>query len=295
MRKLFVILAIVMAGASVMAKDVLYLKNGSVIKGEILEFNMGGNVKIQTSDGSLFVYGTDQVEKLEKESDSSQANSKIGQKTEVVKKQEGSSQAELIFTNEENNKFKKNFRHKGYRGFVDLGGFVGLDDAFDSYSAFMFSTSHGYQFCPWIFLGGGFGVNSYSYSGNAIFTDELGSQFGWSPYKGTGTFVPFYIDVRVSPIGNKRVTPFFGMKLGYSVSTMEKPNGGNVGGFYHQYSAGISVAILSNLGWYLSLGFSGQKINSSGLLVEINAEFATHAILKGHTLNGLAIQTGFDF
>ena len=95
------ILAIVMASASVMAKDVLYLKNGSVIKGEILEFNMGGNVKIQTSDGSLLVYETDQVDKLEKESDSSQANSKIGQKTEVVKKREGSSQAELIITNEE--------------------------------------------------------------------------------------------------------------------------------------------------------------------------------------------------
>ncbi len=293
MRKLFVILAIVMAGASVMAKDVLYLKNGSVIKGEILEFNMGGNVKIQTSDGSLFVYGTDQVEKLEKESDSSQANSKIGQKTEIVKKREGSSQAELIITNEENNKFKKNFRHKGYRGFVDLGGFVGLDDAFDSYSAFMFSTSHGYQFCPWIFLGGGFGVNRYSYSGNAMLTDELGHGLGSYAYKGTGIFVPFYIDVRVFPIGNKRVTPFFGMKLGYSVSTMERLDGDNIGGFYHQYSAGISVAILSNFGWYLSLGFSGQKINT--MLMEINAESATYAIVKGHTLNGLAIQTGFDF
>lgn len=284
-----------MASAPVVAKDVLYLKNGSVIKGEILEFNMGGNVKIQTSDGSLFVYGTNQVEKLEKESDSSQANSKIGQKTEVVKKQEGSSQAGLIFTNEENNKFKKNFRHKGYRGFVDLGGFVGLDDAFDSYSAFMFSTSHGYQFCPWIFLGGGFGVNSYSYSGNAIFTDELGSQFGWSPYKGTGTFVPFYIDVRVFPIGRMRVTPFVGMKLGYSVSTMEDvEDGGNFGGFYHQYSAGISVAILSNFGWYLSLGFSGQNISGLEKWVD-QAKYSGIDFVKGHTLNGLAIQTGFDF
>ena len=285
------ILAIVMASASVMAKDVLYLKNGSVIKGEILEFNMGGNVKIQTSDGSLFVYETDQVDKLEKESDVPQV--KIDVKPQVNDLPKESHSVDIIETDVESSNIWNDFRHKGYRGCVDLGGFFGLNNTFDSYSAFMFSTSHGYQFCPWIFLGGGFGVNRYSYSGNAMLIDELGHGLGSYAYKGTGIFVPFYIDVRVFPIGNKRVTPFFGMKLGYSVSTMERPDGDDIGGFYHQYSAGISVAILSNFGWYLSLGFSGQKINT--LLMEINAESATYAIVKGHTLNGLAIQTGFDF
>lgn len=285
MRKLFVILAIVMASASVMAKDVLYLKNGSVIKGEILEFNMGGNVKIQTSDGSLFVYETDQVDKLEKESDSSQANSKIGQKTEVVKKREGSSQAELIITNEENNKFKKNFRHKGYRGFVDLGGFFGLNNTFDSYAAFMLSTSHGYQINPYFYFGVGIGVNVYKYH----------SSYTWTELEDTDTFIPFYVDFRVFPIGRKRVTPFVGMKLGYSVSTMEEvEDGGNFGGFYHQYSAGISVAILSNFGWYLSLGFSGQNISGLEKWVDL-AKYSGIDFVKGHTLNGLAIQTGFDF
>lgn len=47
--------------------DVLYLKNGSMIRGKILEFVSGGNVKIQTADGSIFVYKADEVDKIVKE------------------------------------------------------------------------------------------------------------------------------------------------------------------------------------------------------------------------------------
>lgn len=47
--------------------DVLYLKNGSMIRGKVLEFISGGNVKIQTADGSIFVYKSEEVEKIVKE------------------------------------------------------------------------------------------------------------------------------------------------------------------------------------------------------------------------------------
>lgn len=277
------ILAIVMASASVMAKDVLYLKNGSVIKGEILEFNMGGNVKIQTSDGSLFVYGTDQVEKLEKESDVPQV--KIDVKPQVNDLPRESHSVDIIGTDVESGNIWNDFRHKGYRGFVDLGGFVGLNNTFDSYAAFMLSTSHGYQINPYFYFGVGIGVNVYKYH----------SSYTWTELEDADAFIPFYVDFRVFPIGRKRVTPFVGMKLGYSVSTMEDvENGGNFGGFYHQYSAGISVAILSNFGWYLSLGFSGQNISGLEKWVD-QAKYSGVDFVKGHNLNGLAIQTGFDF
>lgn len=48
-------------------KDVLFLKNGSVIKGKILEMVFGGNVKIETADGSIFIYKTEDVLKMEKQ------------------------------------------------------------------------------------------------------------------------------------------------------------------------------------------------------------------------------------
>ncbi len=48
-------------------KDVLYLKNGSIIKGTITEMNPSTGLKIKTADGSLFVFSMDEVEKMEKE------------------------------------------------------------------------------------------------------------------------------------------------------------------------------------------------------------------------------------
>ncbi|MDR0789751.1 MAG: TM2 domain-containing protein [Bacteroidales bacterium] len=48
-------------------RDVVYLKNGSIIKGQIVEQVFDSIIKIQTTDGSLFVYRQAEVEKIESE------------------------------------------------------------------------------------------------------------------------------------------------------------------------------------------------------------------------------------
>lgn len=47
-------------------KDALYLRNGSVIYGKLLEIS-DNQYKIQSSDGSLFIYPISDVEKFIKE------------------------------------------------------------------------------------------------------------------------------------------------------------------------------------------------------------------------------------
>ncbi|MBO4443848.1 MAG: hypothetical protein J5814_03645 [Bacteroidaceae bacterium] len=44
-------------------QDVVYLKNGSVIRGTITELKPSESISIQTSDGSIFVYKMDEVER----------------------------------------------------------------------------------------------------------------------------------------------------------------------------------------------------------------------------------------
>ena len=44
-------------------KDVLYLKNGSMIYGKLIEI-VDDKYKIQTSDGSIFIYKSNEVEKF---------------------------------------------------------------------------------------------------------------------------------------------------------------------------------------------------------------------------------------
>jgi hypothetical protein len=48
-------------------KDVLYLKNGSIIYGKLIEI-FEDQYKIQTSDGSIFIYKSSEVEKFAKKS-----------------------------------------------------------------------------------------------------------------------------------------------------------------------------------------------------------------------------------
>ena len=71
--KRFFILALValigfaMPAAAQQYQEVVYLKNGSVIKGTVIEQTPGQSVKVQTQDGSVFFYTMDEVEKVVKE------------------------------------------------------------------------------------------------------------------------------------------------------------------------------------------------------------------------------------
>jgi hypothetical protein len=51
--------------------DIVYLKNGSMIKGTIIEEKINEYLKIQTSDGSIFVYKISEVESIKKNTGSS--------------------------------------------------------------------------------------------------------------------------------------------------------------------------------------------------------------------------------
>ena len=48
-------------------QDVVYLKNGSIIKGTIIEQVPNESIKIQTADGSIFVYKMSEILKMTKE------------------------------------------------------------------------------------------------------------------------------------------------------------------------------------------------------------------------------------
>jgi len=48
-------------------RDAVYLKNGSVIKGIIIENIPNVSIKLQTADGSIFIYKYEEIEKFAKE------------------------------------------------------------------------------------------------------------------------------------------------------------------------------------------------------------------------------------
>lgn len=55
------------AFAQQQTQDVVYLKNGSIVRGQIIEQVPNVSLKIQTKDGSLFVYKMEEVERIARE------------------------------------------------------------------------------------------------------------------------------------------------------------------------------------------------------------------------------------
>lgn len=72
MRNLFFTFLLILAvtvGASAQSimQDAIYLKNGNVIRGTIVEYAIGGKVKIKTLDGSILNYTIDEITKFTRE------------------------------------------------------------------------------------------------------------------------------------------------------------------------------------------------------------------------------------
>lgn len=109
-------------------QEVVYLKNGSIIRGMIIEQVPNKSIKIQTADRSVFVYQMDEVEKITKELNQAQIPArKVKDRTS-----------------------------RGYMLLIENSAGFGTG----TYGMNMekFSVINGYRFNPYISLGGGTGL-----------------------------------------------------------------------------------------------------------------------------------------
>ena len=104
-------------------QDVVYLKNGSIIRGDIIEYTPNDTVKIMTTDGSVFVYDFAQVEKFAKE----QSISTINKNAYSVEKKSPWISGFLSFCIPELGQFYNGENRKGWVDLAtSLGGFTGM-------------------------------------------------------------------------------------------------------------------------------------------------------------------------
>ena len=67
MKKLYFLLLLAAAQITTSAKEVVYLKNGSIIKGDIVEIIPNKTLTVETADGSSFVCNYDDIDKITRE------------------------------------------------------------------------------------------------------------------------------------------------------------------------------------------------------------------------------------
>lgn len=122
------------AKAQTCPKDVVYLKNGSIIKGTLIEITPDKGVKIETADHSIFVYPLNEVDKIVKE-------------TTESGKEEPKAPAKIFV--------------KGYQAFIELGVIGNLGDADGNSSEGgmgKLNIINGYRFSNHLYAGLGVGV-----------------------------------------------------------------------------------------------------------------------------------------
>ncbi|MEO8069208.1 MAG: hypothetical protein ABI599_16030 [Flavobacteriales bacterium] len=142
---LFVLPAFVLAQENM--EDVIYLKNGSVIHGVIIEQVPNVSLKIQTADRNVFVFRIEEVDKITKEPLAGKA------------KPSGRSETAASFSNEE-------LKQRGYSAIAELNMGIGYN-GFGEKSSFGVQVINGYQVNPNLFAGIGIGLNQH-FSGVAF-------------------------------------------------------------------------------------------------------------------------------
>ncbi|WP_458410284.1 DUF481 domain-containing protein [Bacteroides congonensis] len=242
MRKLLLLLTLLLSISTYVAAqnytEVVYLKNGSVIKGVIIEQVPNVSLKIKTGDGSLIICQMNEVEKIIKEERYTR-----DYRTDI-----------------DNRKAARNTL-KGYKGFVDFGYIVDLSD-YDA-NKVEISTSHGYQFNNYFYLGGGVAADFYTDA------DLIA--------------VPIFVDFRANFI-NKKVTPFADIKTGYSV--------GDVEGAYVSTGIGVRFSLKGKKAINLKLEYNYQQHNDHGDYSYNNNYYSYD---YDYDLEGLGFKVGFEF
>ena len=234
-------------------KEVVYLKNGSIIKGMIIEEIPNKSLKIETSDGSIFVCDIKDVEKITKERVSSSSTSRnTNRRVTSVSTSTSWSSTDL----------GDKLDIKGYKGFVDLGYTAGVGDY--GTGRVELTTSHGYQFNSYLFVGGGTGFQYYHEA--ETFT------------------MPIFADIRANFMKGP-IVPFVGFKAGYTFDLSEDAGGL---GCYLSPSAGVKLAVSSGVALNLSVGYTAQMVNID--YEDYSGYYSGHV-----TLNGVSFKVGIEF
>lgn len=219
MKKLFTILLSAMMFAGVaFAEDVIYLNNGSVIKGTVTSEDEN-NVTVQTKSGATLEYKKLEVRKIDK-----------GESLSTVPAEP--KRAKYVDYETKDN---------GWWCAVELmgGGSVDVNYNPNLYNI-GFSFINGYRFNQWVRIGVGVGFRYYITTGNSFYTENqqyAGTSIyepkqrmpqGYAPapeyngktYSGTPWSVPLFLDIRGNFITNdtRQVVPYWAFDLGWSFS-----------------------------------------------------------------------------
>ena len=223
MKKTIIILTLCLLGGMVVQaqtqnkkekQEVVKLKNGHRVRGKIVTYAPLDSLVIQEDDGTLQTIYWDNIKQITKED--WQPQQTLGSDFTPGKGPQ-----------------------RGYRGFVDLEYYKSIDAI--SRNHYGISTSHGYQFKPWLFVGAGAGIK-LSHKKHYENFDRPPKDF---------YMFPVFADVRFDLLKNK-FSPFLDCRVGYTL-------GNKAYGVMLNPSLGCRIGLSNRLAINATIGYSLQS------------------------------------
>lgn len=223
-------------------EDVVYLKNGSVLRGQVLEYDPNVNIKIQIKGGSILVYASSDVLKMEKEPVAA-----------PEKKEENVTPIEVVETPADEilmETWEQHVPEKGVYGTVAVGNIFPTLNTWIPLPGFMLDGAVGYRAHHLFSIGAGAGVL-------LDFTQSF--VYGYGTIRGD--------------ILNKTFSPYYEINVGYGLPlSMDAPrNTGNVqsvsnmrGGLYFRPSIGMRFASRNQIHTFVDIGLHMQSYYYEG-------------------------------
>lgn len=81
-----ILLLLTIVQTTVFAREAVYLKDGNVVKGNIIELIPNQSVTIKSADGSIFVFKSDEIEKIEHDTSEADAAPQKEAPSEIIKR-----------------------------------------------------------------------------------------------------------------------------------------------------------------------------------------------------------------
>jgi hypothetical protein len=243
---LFFLSAAFSINAQINKRDIVYLKNGSIIKGYILEMVPNGTIKVKTSDGSIFIYKMEEVEKTAKEGADVVVNAAPEQKQSQASPDGKSTQDMEV-------------NSKGYLLMVRGGPNLHVAEIDPSIDA-SFGIINAVQINEYLSLGIGVEATTYMYDGSGTHSALI---------------FPVFLDTRLY-VPRQKIQPMFGFQFGYSFINNKNsksdlyggsssdfvPQDGS-GGTYLAVNAGMRILINNVTSIIAEGGLSFQQLKNS--------------------------------
>lgn len=199
------------------ARDAIYLRDGSVVRGTILD-ETSQTVRLEMSDGSRYVFRLEEIESIVRDEDGRNYNQgrydrAYGNDGRPVMRIGEPRYAETDYCG---------YLRSGFRGLVDIGFHYGFGDARDNYM-FSAALTCGYQAGRSVFIGAGLQPSVNVFDRGRVYDHYWGGYY--SSDTESNFVMPFYGALRFDFV-DCPVSPFLDLRGGYYITNNSDVHGG---------------------------------------------------------------------